>query len=534
MPSHLRERLKKIPLFSIVCFAVATVLFLYFIYLKWQLAQMRYFDHDELSYLYWATHMQMGDMPYRDFLLYPAPGLLWLLEWVASWFSGFQLFLAGRTLMFGIFVGLTLVLGGLFWEMRKSWIAICVPLLLTFLPLPADKFLEIRPDSLALFFASLGLLIQIRFMNKPVFTRSPSHSLQKTNYVSLAFVGIFYAASLLVSQKMVILVGIASLGFIGWNRALVQKHVVNLRQSLFYIFAVGIGAGLTGLAAFFWFLSLGNFPLVWYSLVKLPFEANELAKLFPIAPDFFFYPNDVVYGTGSRHLGYWLNLLVWVFGTLVAVYRFIESSLTDARNVWQERIVSVSMLLSFYLFIYVMPMKHAQYLIPSAAFVVWYCADGIYLYWKSHRQSLMHRMWSSVVFVGAAYVFFVGYRLVNIPKMSWLHDQEAELHILLQNIPKSEYVLDLECVSLYFPNPYFISCMPIGQVTPIMSLQLPSVRQRLEETNTKYIFEGRYHRTQELSKDDQQYIIDNFTSVGDGKLLVRNDTLSEYEKRTMR
>jgi hypothetical protein len=492
---------------------------------KYQLAVVRYFDHDEFSYLYWARHMVDGDMPYRDFFAYSAPGFFWFLEPVVSLFHGFSAFIAGRITMYGIFFSLAIAASALFWEMRKSWIAVFVPLLLVFLPLPSDKFIEIRPDTLAVLFVFIGLWIQIRCMNRV----SSSH----TRIVSLLFVGVCFALSLLVSQKMLTLVGVSLLGFIGWSRMRVGQRSIISHTSLIDIAAILGGGAFIGLIALMWFATLGNVPLIWYSLVKLPFEANKLGVLFPVAANFFFYPNDVIYGMGGYHIGYWLNLACWVFGILIAAFRFVTAvTFQDSKTVWQEGIISVNCILSIILFVYVMPMKHAQYLIPSAVFVVWYFADGLYLFWEENQKTLFHQACAASLFGVFLYLLVIGYRSVNEPKRYWRHDnQRVQLEKILKTIPTTEYVLDFDCISLYYPSPYYITCMPVGQITPLISLKLPTVRERIEETNTRYIYQGPWHRTQELLPEDQEYIATRFTAIGDGSLLVRNDSVNAYNQR---
>jgi len=440
-------------------------------------------------------------------------------------FHGFSAFIAGRIMMYGIFLSLAIAASALFWEMRKSWIAVVIPLLLVFLPLPSDKFLEIRPDTLAMLFVVIGLWIQMRCMNRMISSR--------TRIVSLLFAGACFATSLLVSQKMLTLVGVSLLGFVGWSRMRVGQRSITSRMSFIDIAAFFGGGVLIALCASIWFATLGNFSLIWYSLVTLPFEANKLSVLFPVAADFFFRPNDVIYGTGGYHIGYWLNLAIWVFGILIAVFRFVTAvTFQDSKTVWQETILSVNFILSILFFVHVMPMKHAQYLIPLAVFVVFYVADGLYLYWKENQKTIVHQAGAAVVFGVLLYLLFIGYRLVNEPKHYWGHEnQRVQLETILKTIPTTEYLLDFECISLYYPTPYYITCMPVGQITPFLSLTIPTVRERIEETNTHYIYQGPWHRTQELLPEDRDYIAKRFTAIGNGSLLVRNDTVDSYRRR---
>jgi len=489
----------------------------YFWVLRYHLAVTRYFDHDELAYLYWARHMADGSMPYRDFLLYPAPGLLWLLQPIVTQFNGFATFLAGRALLFWIFVCFAFVVTFLFYRMRKTWICVFIPLILVFLPLPSDKFLEIRPDMLAMFVVVVGMLGVISSME----LQRP-----RTRPWKLAAAGVCFAVSLFISQKMLVLVGITGIGFLGWQMTSRRLKMITRKDTWKDIVAVVVGFGVVAACIGAWFLSLGNFPLIWYSLVKLPFEANVLGTIFSIPPDFFFRTNDVVYGTGGYHLGYWINLVFWVVAILIGVYRFVISLVCfDKKTSWQELIIAGNFLVSLYLFFYVMPMKHAQYLIPSAIFVVWYIVDGLFLIWEQMRTSRIGRLFGGIGFVVFLFVLLSANRLVSDPKMQWGYTEREELDMFLRTIPKTTYVLDLACVSLYYPSPYYITCMPIGQVTPLISLTLPSVEERLQATDTKYIYQGKQYRTQELSSNDQRYIREHFTPVGDGAMLVRNDVM---------
>jgi len=181
-----------IPILLVYCiFAVS----IYFLYFKWQLGLTRYFDVDEFAYLWWASHMHQGSMPYRDFFFFGTPGFLWLLTPLFSFFSGITAFIAARYLMFFVYLFFLLAATLLFFEMRKSWIALFVPVLLLFLPLPSDKFLEIRPDTVAITLFLFGLTLQMKGMNE-----------QAKHRIHFFIIGVLYACALVVSQKMVVLV----------------------------------------------------------------------------------------------------------------------------------------------------------------------------------------------------------------------------------------------------------------------------------------------------------------------------------------
>jgi len=282
-----------------------------------------------------------------------------------------------------------------------------------------------------------------------------------------------------------------------------------------------------------WLTSIGNWSLVWYSLIKLPFEASKLGVMFPIAPSFFFFPNDVVYGTPGYHSGYWLNLLFWAIGICIGGIRLVTPFVTNGKKgVWQEALLSSAFFLSFVFFVWGTPFKHPQYLIPSAVFICFYLVDGIWMLWNATALSIK-KQW--LFFVGCMFLFLgmiAGFIKVTQPKLYWTNDYAlTTADRIFVTIPKTEAILDLEGLTVYYPQSYYLSCLPIGQITPLMSQALPLLSTQLETTDTKYIYQGGSKRLNTLSGEDQAYIYAHFVEVGDGALLVRNDIVSSYDKR---
>ncbi len=285
------------------------------------------------------------------------------------------------------------------------------------------------------------------------------------------------------------------------------------------------GICIIGVGVLFYLLSLGNFPFVWYSLTKLSFEASSLGKLFPISAQFFFFQNDVMYGTGGYHIGYWMNLLLWSIGLCVGIIRLLTPCvLSGKRGMWQELIVSTVFLSSFLIFCSVLPMKHAQYLILPAVFVVFYVADGIWDVWKNLQRTTIGQTIFFVGFCLSFFFFWRGYTLVTMPKLYWTNDNDIQKAGNIWNtIPLSEPIFDMVGLTMRYPQPYIAPVYPVGQIAPLISYPLPSLSEALEKTNTKYIYSGPEARFQTLSTEDQEYVQSNFYKVGDGTLWVRND-----------
>ncbi len=501
----------------------------YFLYWKFQLGLVRYFDLDEYAYLWWASHMHQGLMPYRDFLFGAMPGFLWLLSSLFTFFHGATPLIAGRILMDIVFTALAVSAGVLFWEMRKSWLAVAVPLFLVFLPLPADKFLEIRPDTLSLLFVLLGMIFLVHVMNGKT---DETH----TRYSNTFFVGAAafnFACSLVVLQKTLPIVGISGICFLGW--CMTSFRIKSLAKYTYrkFFFAALIGSGIViGLTAIWFFLRVGDIKLVWYSLVRLPMEINVLGNIWRIEPTQFFYPNDTFYGTYGYNIGYILNLIFWCTSMLIGVVRFVVPMVPNGKKgVWQELMLSGVFIASLILYKSFFSMKHTQYLMPSAIFVAWYAADGFFIMWDRLKHAHIGRIFYISMWCLVLGMLVKGYWVVNAPKFFWRNDAEIQtVATILRTIPQSEAILDLVGLTMYYPASYYLSALPIGQITPLISLRLSSLSGQLEETDTKFIYQGTSRRITTLSLEDQAYIAAHFVPVGDGTLLVRTDEVSSYVK----
>lgn len=508
---------------------IPTILFIgilavsiYFLYFKLRLGLVRYFDVDELAYLWWASHMQQGVMPYQDFFFYGTPGFLWFLAPVFTLFHGSDPMIVARILMTVVFSALIVTASILFWQIRKSWLAVAVPLFLIFLPLPADKFLEIRPDALSLFFALLGIVLLVHVMQT------------KTHKVVVGIATFSFACSLVVQQKTLPMIGIAGICFIGWCFMMMKRRELSEHTVRNYILSLIVGFGIVILGTTFWLL--GNkidLQLVWYSLTRLPLEINQIGYIWKIEPTQFFYPNDVFYGVTGYHIGYTLNLSVWIVAILIGIFRFVTPAVPNGkRGIWQELMISGIFLSSLLLYKDFFPMKHTQYLMPSAVFVAWYMVDSLFLLWEWIRQIRFGKLLYFFLWIFLLGVLIQGYWKVNTPKFLWRNtDVIQTVNTLTNTIPLSEPILDLVGLTMYYPQPYYLACLPIGQYTPLMSYVLPSLSKQLETTDTKYIYQGGSQRVSTLATEDQTYIYDHFFAVDGGALFVRNDMLSSYVQR---
>ncbi|MEK9143898.1 MAG: hypothetical protein AAB481_04725 [Patescibacteria group bacterium] len=412
---------------AILLCLISCVLLLVFLWWHYKLGMIRYFDVDEYAHLSWAYQMLSGRRPYVDFLFYIPPGFQVFLMPLFAFGIGVTPILAGRLVQFVLFVLLVGVTMLLFWMMRRSWVAILAGAFLAFLPLPFDKFLEIRPDTLATLLAMAGMVFQVLAL-KGVTLRG-----RVTPYQVLS--GLFYGLSLLILPKTLPQVGVA-VG-IGVMREIWGDKG---KQSLFHLIA-GLALPISLFALFA--ISLGNIDQVIYSLTKLPVEALKISQTFIMMPDLFFYPNSIFYGASGWVSGLLVNHAIWILAIVVGAYRLvapflsvtpahagvqsktkntkdwipafagmtkieqgmtkIEQGMTKIEQgmtkkevaaaepvsqAWSEFLIAATFFVHIVFYVLIAPLKHTQYLIPIAVFVAFYAADAVDMVWQKISVSL--------------------------------------------------------------------------------------------------------------------------------------------------
>lgn len=487
-----------------------------FLWWHYQIGLTRYFDADELAYLHWAHNVSMGKLPYIDFLLYVPPWFLYVVAPLFSISSGVAILTTGRVLAFVIFVGMCAALSAVFVSLRgdkeKVWKFFLPALILSFLPLPFDKFIELRPDNLAMLVALIATVFHCHALS------------QNGKRSSWVMAGLLYSSSLLILPKAVPQVVVA----IGVTLAWVLWADVESRQqrsSKLYLFGIGCMAPIVvfGLWIGFAVHSFSQLDAIFYSLVTLPFEVNKLGKLFFMQPDLFFYPNQMYYGTSGVSSGLIVNHILWLVGLGMGVVRLMTPFIPRGKNgVWAELLIAGSFVLYIASFVLWYPMRHAQYLIPVAVFIAYYVADAIVSVWENVRNDKGGLIFFVIVYaIGLGYLYEVNLT-VNRVKLSFTNIENVRaLQTALSTIPKGAYVLDLDGSTIYFRDPYYVSSVPFGQWEPYLTRPLPSLSQALEKTHTNYIYESQLERVKTLPIEDQAYIKRTFIRLPNSHILVR-------------
>jgi hypothetical protein len=510
-------------LFSYIFIAVLSALFAYFLFWHYKLGVIRYFDVDEFTHLHWAHNILTGRRPFVDFLTFFPPGFHWFLV-PLFWFGGGTYpVVLGRFVMFFLFAALCMTGIVLFIQMRgKTWVALLAGILLAFLPIPFDKTIEIRPDTLSTLLFFIGVIAQIAWMRK-----RRDGTKDQGNVAGVA-TGVFYSLSIIVLPKTLPQVGLAVIIAIA---SLVEDTLPRLFRSpkelqkiSLHFLPIFLGLGLPMALFSLWALTLGNLSLVWYSLTRLPLESNRISETYVMSPDLFFYPNQIFYGQVGWAQGLLANHALWIIGIVVGLFRMLTPMIARGKKyVWEELLLSTTFFIQIILFVQYIPLKHTQYLIPIAVCIAWYVADGVGIVWEWARKYLWSLVLSAAVLLSLFYFLFSTFQLVTPIKAQWNNaDTMVSMNYIYSNVPKNAYVFDLDGRSLYYKDPYYACCLPFGQFAGYLSRPLPPLIPALEATNTNYIFLGQLGRDKSLAPDDQTYIASNFEALGENTgLLVR-------------
>ena len=476
----------------------------FFLVIRFQMAFTQHFDVDEYAYLHWAVHVANGQVPFRDFYFFMPPGFLWFLV-PAFWLvpEGLSQLFAARILEFGTFALLAGACGWLFWELKKSWTAILVPVFLLFLPLPGIKFTEVRPDTLAMALVVLAILFTVRFIR----SRSPG---------SGVLAGLFYGLSLYIIPKTIPAVLVGGYFLIA----------ASLKKKFSDLLWPAVGIGVVAAAFIFWIIYSGGWGMmdtVLYSIFGIPLEtSSKLSSLFPI-PLYNYIPrNDYFYGVGSD-IGRVTNHVLWAVAAIVAAWRLLSAILFSKRmGKAQESIIPLICAGQTLFFVFVFT-HHSQYYIPLAVWASWFLADGLHELWRWFREGNMRRIIFTAGYITG--LMCLTYVFIFVYSTRWIlptKDTFDTLTNIWKTIPKTEYILDLEGATLYYSDPYYACCTPFGQTQQYLSRPLPNLSESLERTHTKYIYQGTSHRLDTLTLLDQVYITENFEPwEGHEELLVR-------------
>jgi hypothetical protein len=199
-------------------------------------------------------------------------------------------------------------------------------------------------------------------------------------------------------------------------------------------------------------------------------------------------------------------------GIVTGVVYFFVPFITaqgDRKNVLVEILISGTFLLSMLGYVEFFPLKHAQYLIPIALFVAYYAAIAI-----ARGLEGMPFVGQVICIIVGVFVFIVVTSQVQRVKLGWKNTtQITQARGLLSLIPTQTPVVDLEGRMLFWPDAYYICCVPFGSFEQYLSRRPEKLRTVLEAKAVPYIFQGDTGRILMLSTEDQAYIYQKYTPV---------------------
>lgn len=483
-----------------IIFLLLVGLLLYLLWWRFQVSSVRFFDIDEFAYLHWAGAVARGERPYVDFFSYFTPGFMWVLTplfWIYG--ASVSVFTAARTLSLVVFLGILGGLGYLF-GITRGWKWALIPvIILAFLPMPYDKFLEIRPDNLA------ALLVFIGILGEVIAIRQKKH-------VWWLLAGLLYSASLFVLAKTLPIVlvgaGIAAL-YLLWDHHDWKK----ILSSLLAFFAYGLLG--PWVVFFFGAWVSGHLSVVWYALTRLPFEVYKSAVNFPMEADLFFFPNASFYG-GDGHgitIGLLTNHILWVLAILAGAYRLFTLHFDRPKEAWNELLIGLVFFVSIFGYVKFFPLKHSQYLIPIAVLVAYYSADALasFFEWLVRAGGFASLV---IVLFGFFWLVIAVNVDVNTPKLSATNARQlTEISALISAVPKDAKVVDLEGRMVFWPDGYPISALPFDSFLSYVSQPPLSLSSYLTQNPAGYIYQGDSGRINTLSKENLAYITMYFSPV---------------------
>ncbi|KKS47151.1 hypothetical protein A3J20_04600 [Candidatus Gottesmanbacteria bacterium RIFCSPLOWO2_02_FULL_42_29] len=488
---------------KIISWLIALFILALLLYFRLDLGIRRYFDIDEFAHLHWGYNLFLGQKPYADFFYLFPPFFLYPVAFIMSIFGRSAVTLiAARIFIFTVFAGICLFLYLLSSLLSGRYFALAVVAVFAFLPMPYDKMLEIRPDLPSLLMSMAGLYFFIR-------------GREKRNPPLFFLAGLSFASSLaLVPKSLFMLLPPVVILLKDFFSSKDDSKKMVCRNYLSFSGGLLLPAVVLGLIA----LSTGKVLLAFYSMTKLSAAgAKSLSKQFYMRPDLFFYPNDTYYGFSGYHAVYLTNLIIWIGGAVYSVWQFMSSfSQREEKQAVRSFLLSGVFLANLFAFVNFFPLKHAQYLIPSAPFAALFFTKLWFDIWRKVSK----RLAGIAVLAGLIYICFLGFSMYRIKK-NWTNGSSLnKLESILGRIPSKTPVFDLTGETVFFPDGYYFCCLPYGQYQETLLFDYPSIESYMDKKNTRYVHAGTPERLNVLPDIQRKYLEDNF-SWSDFGLMVR-------------
>lgn len=462
---------------------------------RFQLGISRYFDIDEFAYLRWTHNILIGLKPYSDFFFLLPPTFLCMLSPLFLIFPNNEnIILLARGFSFIFFFLTAVLLFLLTKKVRNFKTALFALFIFVFLPIPSDKWLEIRPDIPALFFTLLGIYFLI-------------NGIMEKKAKKLFLSGMFYGIGVIIIQKTLFLLLFAFLIVLIWQFFLITplpglirkfsfKTIINL--PICYLI---LGLILPIIFLLISFIPYGDFRGVFYFLTALPsFVTSTLGSKFPIPPEYYFYSSDILYGKFGYNLPWITNIFVWVVASLWLFYKFISSFFNKNKvSGLVEILLSGSFIVSLIIYVWFFPLHHEQYLLPLSIFIAFYAGDIIYRFYRFGAFGKIIVLFFIII------IFFGGKEMYDI-KLSWSDQGFSYYKNLYNKFSSNEAVFDLTGETIFTKEGYYFCCLPYGSFAESLGFSLPLLSNSLKNNKVKYIYIKNEGRLFELPPHHQDFI----------------------------
>ncbi|MBI3379688.1 glycosyltransferase family 39 protein [Candidatus Gottesmanbacteria bacterium] len=484
----------------------------FFIYWHFKLGLVRFFDADELAYLRWAHNLVAGLRPYTDFFFFIPPLYLYFLAplfFIVG--KSTAIILSARFLSFVIFLLSAGVLFLLVREIKGVQAGILAILVFSALPIPADKWLEIRPDGVATLFIFAGILFLVK-------------AIKKGQIRNFFLAGFFYSLSVMILPKEIFFV-IVGVFILILDAYFFSKSPADVTTK---ILKFSLAASIPVIFVLITFFLYGDFGKSLYLVTKVASDASRvLGSKFPIPANFFFYPNDVYFGEGGFSLPWIANLVIW----LVAIFWTIIKSIScfnekDKKDTLIYLLLSASLIINLLAYIKFFPLKHEQYLVPISPLIAFFFND-FFLYisnvFRDKNHQALVKLIQPVSLIALIILLFMAGKNMYDRKVAWTNKFDLlRYENLYKVIPENVAVFDLTGETIFTREGYYFCCIPYGQYEEALSFKFPDIRSELEKRGTNYVYLGQTNRLSVIPTLHAKYIMDNFIPMEQDKtLLVR-------------
>jgi len=432
------------------------------------LGLVRFLDIDEGAYLHWSYNVSQGLVPYKDFFFAFTPFYLYFIAPILV-FSGktFAYVTGARIAAFAIFCIGTIFLYKIAKSTSKGRLfALFGVLVFVYLPLPADKWIEVRPDCLGVVISLAGVWLTIEAI--------------KGKRV-LFGAGFFLSLGTVVNPKL-FFYPLCALAVLMFEKVFLGRNKLRL-------FIAGLIIPLIILTGLLF--SSGDFGRALYSIFILQKDAGVLlGSRNPIRADLFFYPNDAYYGEAGYNFNYFANLVIYFLAMVTAIVRLISFlSREKKESILFGFFLPLLFLTNLAAYIHFFPLKHTQYLLGASVWVAYFFADFVFGAAELLKKKKTGQIASGLLLpVLVLLLGLYGHRMNQIKASRTYTEGVRFYNEAKKYFSDEEYVFDLTGGSLFYKDPYYICCLPYGEYLEVLKFKTPDLESALRAKEVKHIF----------------------------------------------